>query len=119
MVIFGAGTSPTILRSTFPCPQYQSFGIWVEVGSAFPKTKPKEKVRCQVEEFTQILRRATAAVPAEFFLLPVHESEAVLRERVYCYELYHQLRCLWPRDCVYRLNGEVRQTVASLLSWRG
>ena|SRR2546422_689111 len=60
-----------------------------------------------MEQFTQILRDATAAVPAEFFLLPVHGGEAVFRERVYCYELYHQLRCLWPTDSVYRLNGEV------------
>jgi hypothetical protein len=31
----------------------------------------------------------------------------VNRERVYCYELYHQMRLLWPKDSVYRLNGEV------------
>jgi hypothetical protein len=31
----------------------------------------------------------------------------VYRERVYCYELYHQMRRLWPPDCPYRLNGEV------------
>ncbi len=60
-----------------------------------------------MEQFTQILLNATAAVPGEFFVLPVHRGEAVLRERVYCYELYHQMRCRWPDDCVYRLNGEV------------
>jgi hypothetical protein len=60
-----------------------------------------------VEQFTQILRSATANLPAEFFILPVHGAEAVLRERVYCYELYHQMRGLWPNECPYRLNGEV------------
>ena len=31
------------------------------------------------------------------------------QERVYCYELYHQLRCRWPKgaDCV--LGGEVKK----------
>lgn len=39
--------------------------------------------------------------------MPVHESPGVYRERVYCYELYHQLRLRWPSDCPYRLNGEI------------
>ena len=29
------------------------------------------------------------------------------RERLYCYELYHQLRCLLGDDCGYRLDGEM------------
>ena len=57
--------------------------------------------------FTEILQRATVAVPAEYFLLPLHGGDPVYRERVYCYELYHQLRHLWPADTPYRLNGEV------------
>ncbi len=60
-----------------------------------------------MEELTQILRDATAAIGAEYFLLPIHGAGAVYRERVYCYELYHQMRLRWPADCVYRLNGEV------------
>lgn len=60
-----------------------------------------------MEQFTQILREATAAIPPEYFLLPIHGGDSVYRERVYCYELYHQMRRLWPPDCAYRLNGEV------------
>lgn len=60
-----------------------------------------------MEQFTEILRAATAAISPEYFLLPIHGGDSVYRERVYCYELYHQMRRLWPRDCPYRLNGEV------------
>jgi hypothetical protein len=60
-----------------------------------------------VEGFTELLQRATAAVSAEYFLLPVHGADSIYRERVYCYELYHQLRCLWPEGSPWRLNGEV------------
>ena len=60
-----------------------------------------------MEGFTEILQTATASVPAEYFLLPLHGADPIYRERVYCYELYHQLRCLWPADTPYLLNGEV------------
>jgi hypothetical protein len=60
-----------------------------------------------MEQLTQILQDATAAISAEYFLLPIHGADPVYRERVYCYELYHQMRLRWPDGCVYRLNGEV------------
>lgn len=62
-----------------------------------------------MQEFTQILREATAAVSAQYFHLPVHGGNAVRRERVYCYELYHQMRLRWPEPalCPFFLNGEV------------
>jgi hypothetical protein len=60
-----------------------------------------------MEQLSQILKDATAAISAEYFRLPIHGADPVYRERVYCYELYHQMRLRWPPDCVYRLNGEV------------
>src|ERR1700685_2056549 len=60
-----------------------------------------------MEQFTQILRDTTAAIPPEYFLLPIHGGDPVYRERVYCYEFYHQMRRLWPADSLDRLNGEV------------
>jgi hypothetical protein len=42
-----------------------------------------------------------------YFQLPVAGEVAVLRERVYCYELYHQLRIALPHNFEYKLNGEV------------
>lgn len=58
-----------------------------------------------MQQLTQILRDATAAVTPEYFLLPIHGADPVFRERVYCYELYHQMRIRWPAG-PYRLNGE-------------
>ena len=62
-----------------------------------------------MQEFDQCLAQSTASIPAEYFALPVLGLDPVYRERVYCYELYHQLRCRWPPldQTAWRLNGEV------------
>lgn len=39
--------------------------------------------------------------------LPIHGGAPIYRERVYCYELYHQLRSRWTAGSPYTLNGEV------------
>lgn len=58
--------------------------------------------------FNVALREATRVIEEHYFQLPVAGAEApIFRERVYCYELYHQLRCALPRDFPYVLNGEV------------
>ncbi len=59
------------------------------------------------DAFTHILEKATEAIKEEYFILPRHEKDPVYRERVYCYELYHQMRQQWPNDCPYLLNGEL------------
>jgi len=59
-----------------------------------------------MEQLDRILHDATAAIDQEYFLLPVHGADPVRRERVYCYELYHQMRLRWPATA-YRLNGEI------------
>lgn len=54
------------------------------------------------------LIKAAENMDAHYFQLPVAGGdEPVYRERVYCYELYHQLRCLLGDSFPYRLNGEV------------
>jgi hypothetical protein len=54
------------------------------------------------------LQRATSAVPPDYFQLPVAGRETpVYRERVYCYELYHQLRVVLPTGFPYSLSGEL------------
>jgi hypothetical protein len=61
-----------------------------------------------MEQLSQIIHEATAAIGQEYFLLPIHGAGAPMyRERVYCYELYHQMRLRWPHDSPYLLNGEV------------
>ena len=60
-----------------------------------------------MEELTDILTQATALIAPEYFNLPIDGGDPVYRERVYCYELYHQMRALWPDYGEYFLNGEV------------
>ncbi len=59
-----------------------------------------------MEQLNEILNHGTAAIDGEYFLLPIHGADPVHRERVYCYELYHQMRLRWPATH-YRLNGEI------------
>lgn len=47
--------------------------------------------------FTSQLAQATARIPKPYFQLPVvGREDPIYRERVYCYELYHNLRTDWP-----------------------
>lgn len=59
------------------------------------------------EKLIVLLKRGTAAVAPIYFNLPVAGGNSKYRERVYCYELYHQLRTLWPPGFPYVLNGEL------------
>lgn len=52
------------------------------------------------------LNNAAARIGEEYFQLPVADTDAVYRERVYCYELYHQLRSGWD-DFPFCLGGEI------------
>jgi hypothetical protein len=42
-------------------------------------------------------------------------GDPVYRERVYCYELYHQLRCYWPENTPFHLNGELDKAAHPIL----
>jgi len=59
------------------------------------------------DEFSRLLRTATSEVKEDYFSLKIYEQEPVYRERVYCYELYHQMRLRWPSNSPFFLNGEV------------
>jgi len=54
----------------------------------------------------QKLAEAAARIEREYFQLPVADADSVYRERVYCYEMYHQLRCGWD-GFPFSLGGEV------------
>lgn len=72
-----------------------------------------------MEGFNAIFRAATAAVPLEYFQLPVANGRAIYRERVYCYELYHQLRLRWPNPSDFALNGEIDKAAHPVLKHMG
>jgi hypothetical protein len=58
--------------------------------------------------FLECLIKATRKMDSHYFQLPVAQGdEPIYRERVYCYELYHQLRCILENNFPYKLHGEV------------
>src|SRR4051812_19242544 len=70
----------------------------------------RNAVHCRAEamrELSEILRQSTSGIGERFFRLPIDGGDSVYRERVYCYELYHQMRSRWPQECPFCLNGEV------------
>ena len=61
-----------------------------------------------LDRVTHWLFEASAAIPHDYFALPVAAQEvSIYRERVYCYELYHQWRCRWEPGFAYSLAGEI------------
>jgi hypothetical protein len=57
---------------------------------------------------TEWLLCASSLVGQEFIQLPVAGAEEPeYRERVYCYELYHQWRSHWPPSFRFSLSGEI------------
>lgn len=60
-----------------------------------------------MDELSDLLASATAGIEPGYFRLSIFGGNPVYRERVYCYELYHQMRLRWPKACPFVLNGEV------------
>ncbi len=65
-----------------------------------------DAMRVNIEK---LLKSATKGIAAEWFSITNLEENNQLKERVYCYELYHQLRCLplgkklvWQAELVKR-----------------
>jgi hypothetical protein len=50
---------------------------------------------------------------------PCLVADRVYRERVYCYELYHQMRLHWPTRCPFYLNGEIDKSAHPILTQLG
>ncbi|WFU62738.1 hypothetical protein [Bradyrhizobium brasilense] len=68
-----------------------------------------------MQELTDPLPEAAAAIEPGYFRLSIHGGLPVYRERVYCNELYHQMRKRWPGLSPFLLNGEGRQGGPSVL----
>jgi len=64
-------------------------------------------VKSPWDVFCTALDEAISRVKPEYFRVPRFKDEAAWRERAYCYELYHQLRCQLPEDFAYTLHGEI------------
>ena len=72
-----------------------------------------------MEGLTEIFELATAAIGHGYFHLEIDGGEPVYRERVYCYELYHQMRLRWPEDTQFYLNGEIDKAAHPILAQLG
>ena len=68
-----------------------------------------------MKELTAILEDATARVDSSYFQQQIDGGDAVYRERVYCYELYHQMRLRWPQYTDFHLNGELDKAAHPIL----
>lgn len=65
----------------------------------------KELVR-----YDRIILEALKNVDQSYYKIPTtYDLEGIVRERVFCYEFYHQLRCLAERDSNIniKINGEI------------
>ncbi|WP_281223603.1 hypothetical protein [Photobacterium sanguinicancri] len=68
-----------------------------------------------MEELSTILRQATNQIDSTYFHLNIDGGDPIYRERVYCYELYHQMRLKWPARTEYYLNGEIDKAAHPIL----
>jgi len=60
------------------------------------------------KQFVECLKKTGRRIDGHYFQLDVAGSEeSIYRERVYCYELYHQIRCVIGDSFPYKLDGEV------------
>lgn len=72
-----------------------------------------------MDELTGIIEAATAGVSSAYFNLDIDGGDSKYRERVYCYELYHQMRLRWPPHTEFYLNGEVDKSAHPILQALG
>jgi hypothetical protein len=72
-----------------------------------------------MQELTEIIRNATSCIEVGYFHLPIDGGDSIYRERVYCYELYHQMRLRWPSETEFCLNGEIDKSAHPILCRRG
>ncbi|PZM77482.1 MAG: methionyl-tRNA formyltransferase-like protein [Candidatus Melainabacteria bacterium] len=60
-----------------------------------------------MKNLTNRLCLATRNIQSNYFYFPIIGDDHQYRERVYCYELYHQLRRQWEDDESFTLHGEM------------
>ena len=72
-----------------------------------------------MKELTRIITDATAGIGPGYFHLSIDGGDSIYRERVYCYELYHQMRLNWPDHTEFYLNGEVDKAAHPILRTLG
>ncbi|WP_104046349.1 methionyl-tRNA formyltransferase-like protein [Vibrio jasicida] len=67
------------------------------------------------DQLSQAFMLATSKIARDYFQLSIDGGSPIYRERVYCYELYHQMRVLWDESSEFILNGEVDKSAHPIL----
>ena len=69
------------------------------------------------QRFLKCLMKAIQNIDTHYFQLHFAGNDKLkYRERVYCYELYHQLRLLLGNDFPYKLDGELDKEGHAIIS---
>ena len=65
--------------------------------------------RKEMEKYLiELIKAALQEIDDEYFnLVTTYEPSGIIRERVFCYEFYHQMRSLMTDDLDISLNGEI------------
>lgn len=59
-------------------------------------------------EYLDYIVQALNRIEQQYIRLPaIHKALGLIRERVFCYEFYHQLRCIVPSNREVAINGEI------------
>lgn len=80
----------------------------------FMNDNGKEK---EFEYFINKLKESGKRIEKDYFQINIIDSDSILRERVYCYELYHQLRIALNDKFQksYKLHGELDKAGHSII----
>lgn len=70
-------------------------------------------------QIEKALNEAAARIAEQYIRLPIDGGESVYRERLYCYELYHQLRCALGDNFEYSVGGEIDKSGHPQMLGRG
>jgi hypothetical protein len=89
---------------------------------------PKESTKTNqsiatTTDFHEILKKAISGIQDRYFQTCIigkdGKSKKVYRERVYCYELYHQMRKHWPCGGTLQLHGEFDKSGSNFFAGTG
>lgn len=62
----------------------------------------------QIDHYINIIKKAARSIEPEYFRIPTtFRPLGIVRERVFCYELYHRIRTLMGGKQDLTLNGEI------------
>lgn len=59
-------------------------------------------------EYLRYIIEALNNIEQHYIKLPaIHKPSGLIRERVFCYEFYHRMRCIIPSTSEIVINGEI------------